>query len=76
MFATVDDPKQTARSSLTDNFNTISVERKDFETTLESRKEMRGSILWRPRGQSQGRDIRISNKEAYKEELLEMKLVQ
>ena len=52
----------------------MSLDKKDYDTTIQTRKQMSGSILWKPRGKSQGRDIRISNKEAYNDQLLDMKL--
>jgi hypothetical protein len=63
VYATIDDTgKQTARSSFFENTISVAAEKRDFETTFESRRVAAGSILWRPRAKSSNRDIRISNR--------------
>jgi hypothetical protein len=45
-----------------------------METTIESKMDMQRSLLWNPRGKSEGKGIRVSNRELLQREVLESKL--
>jgi hypothetical protein len=70
-FFTTLDAEPTARSAIIEHPHSNSQE-KNLETTIES--NMQRSLLWNPRGRSEGKSIRVSNRELLQREVLESKL--